>query len=388
MPRLIRRCSFCGTSAKDYASAWNLRRHLLRIHGVDLRRGVLVELTTAELDVLRRRLHIELPIRLPTTGPHGTSPFPSTPPALRRRPREDVEPSSEEERGAASSPPSRRRRPVAERVIGSPITIDADASTSDRSPVPAAAAAAAENLVDILGLLEGARLPDSSVSGDLEAPSVNMEEVNDPPPVAESVPRSEATVGSPLAEVPTAIAPEITFGDASIPAELEELFPTRAGADETFISSFSAGQPRTSGLEGLFEGSPLSWGPVVNTSTPLSANVGSPPSPEIVPSPPPPEVVPSPPPPEIVPSAFVLPASPCHSSSTWDSMILSPPSPFKDDCRPVYVDISLEDDPDAVADDPTPVLDEKDLEEGFQEIADARPSIRWLPINLGRRFMN
>lgn len=324
-----------------------------------------MELSPAELSVQRRRLHIELPTRPQAASRHETTPSRPALPVRRRRPVEDVEPSSEEEGEAAPLPPERRRCLVAERVIGSPITIASDTTTLDR-PVPAAAAE--EEPVDVIGLLEGARLPDSSVSGDLEAPSANSEGPVNPPPVLESISRNGTSVFSPTVEDPPS-PPEITFGDASISSELADLFSARAGADATFRSSFASDLLRPSGLEGMFDGSPLSWGPVVNASTPLSVGMRSPP------------------PPEPVPSAVALPASPCCSSSTWECVILSPPSPFRDDFRPRYEDISVPDDPDAVVDDPTPVLDEPDLESSSQEIAVARPEIRWLPANLGRRFV-
>lgn len=73
-----------------------------------------------------------------------------------------------------------------------------------------------------------------------------------------------------------------------------------------------------------------------------------------------------------------------RSTSASDSdllhLVLTPPTPFRDPCRPIYEDISIEEDREF---DTTPLLDERDYIESDGRILTPPSGIRWLPKNLG-----
>ncbi len=70
MPSGVRRCSLCASS-RGFATTWNLRRHVVRVHGADCNRGVIRSVSTEELHRLRIHFGVTDSSELESTLPVG-----------------------------------------------------------------------------------------------------------------------------------------------------------------------------------------------------------------------------------------------------------------------------------------------------------------------------
>jgi len=335
-PAVVRVCPHCPLSIRRrFSTNWNLRRHTLRVHQMDYVDGTFRAVSVIELRQFRRQFGIygvcsnsnatsarnSASLRLG----HRRARRASTPTDVRsvssavgavQQDLDDVEPDDDVE------PPNKQQAVVIEHVVGSPITID-DSSRSTAA-------------------FSGTRGTDeSSVVLVVSSPSaVAGEQTASTSQVNHSLGGS-SSFWSDLAAAAADLAPAGT-----------SLEPTR---DEHCFCDVVLGLDSSLSTPPIYMSSPPP-----RASTPVLNRLSSLPSP---------------------PRAVYNDGSTTSTSAVGtdlDNIFLTPPSPFRSPRKPVYEDISFNDDGDS-----TPLLDERSFDGSDGKILTPPSGIRWLPKNLG-----